>query len=110
MTVSQRCPPFYRTPGWRDGAWGLDGAFSASFTLPPRAQRGRTVTVSPTNAAATICPSPPLPLLWFVQLPDPERWLALRRRGFDDALAAREVLLRAGLQPLKGGAPPAFVP
>jgi hypothetical protein len=89
VTVSQRCPPFYRSPGWRDGAWGLDGALSAAFTLPPRAQPGRTVTVSPTNRAATVRPAQPLPLAWFAQLPSAERWRELRRRGFEDAAAAR---------------------
>ena len=35
VTLSQRILPFYRTPGrWR-GAVGLDGAFSASYTVPP---------------------------------------------------------------------------
>ena len=97
VTVSQRCPPFYRAPGWRASAWGLDGAFSAAFTVPPGAPASRVVTVSPTDCCATISPSPPLPRHWFFQLPDTERWAALKLRGFEDALAKREALLAAGL-------------
>jgi hypothetical protein len=106
VTVSQRTPPFYRAPGWRAGAWGLDGALSASFTLPPGVVAGGgVITVSPTNGGATVRPNPPLPLAWFFSLPTAERWAALRRRGFDDAAAARDVLLAAGLVPKPGAVP-----
>jgi hypothetical protein len=99
ITVSQRCMPFYRSPGWLHGAWGLDGAFSAQFTLPPGACAARCVTVSPTNPLADVAPCPPLPPSWFLTLPDAARWEALRARGYEDARAARAVLLRRGLMP-----------
>jgi hypothetical protein len=99
ITVSQRCVPFYRSPGWLHGAWGLDGAFSAQFTTPPGAARERCVTVSPTNPLADVAPCPPLPPAWFLTLPDAARWEALRQRGYADAHAARAVLLQRGLTP-----------
>ena len=104
VTVSQRIPPFYRAPGWRDGAWGLDGALSSSFTIPPHAAEEKVITVSPANRTATICPAADarFPLRWFVQLPDEQRWELLRRRGFEDAAAARQKLIERGLVPLAG--------
>ena len=54
---SQRIIPFYRRPGWINGAFGLDGALSASFTRPPDCRRHRVVTVSPANLMADIRPA-----------------------------------------------------
>lgn len=107
VTVSQRIPPFYRAPGWREGGWGLDGALSASFTIPPGADAEKVVTVSPANRTATIRPADDarFPLTWFVQLPDEKRWELLRRRGYEDAAAARDKLIQKGLVPLSAPAP-----
>jgi hypothetical protein len=77
VTVSQRCVPFYRSPGWLHGAWGLDGAFSAQFTHLPGARAERVATVSPTNPLADVAPATPLPPSWFFTLPDADRWAKL---------------------------------
>ncbi len=98
VTVSQRCPPFYRAPGYIHGAWGLDGAFSAQFTVPPGCAQERLLTVSPTNPLADISPATPLPPAWFCTLPDATRWETLRRMGYEDARAARGVIQRRGLR------------
>lgn len=99
VTVSQRCPPFYRAPGWLHGAWGIDGAFSALFTMPPGCSSARLLSVSPTNPLADIAPQTPLPPSWFCTVPSAERWETLRAMGFRDAQAARDVCLQRGLTP-----------
>jgi hypothetical protein len=98
VTVSQRCPPFYRAPGWIHGAWGLDGAFSAQFTEPPGTPSDgcRLVTVSPTNPLADIAPAMPFPPHWFATLPDKERWDSLRAQGYADAAAKHDLFLARG--------------
>lgn len=103
VTVSQRCPPFYRSPGWLHGAWGLDGAFSAQFTHPPGVpdDMHHVVTVSPTNPLADIAPAVPFPPTWFCTLPTRERWDLLRARGFADAASKRGLLLARGFKPLR---------
>jgi hypothetical protein len=106
VTVSQRCPPFYRAPGWLHGAWGLDGAFSSQFTQPPGVPDDRlhTVTVSPTNPLADIAPAIPFPPTWFCTLPSTDRWSHLKARGYADAAAKRELFLERGFK-LRDSAP-----
>ena len=82
VTVSQRCPPFYRSPGYIHGAWGLDGAFSAQFTTLGQRQ---PATVSPTNPLADVAPRVPLPPHWFLTLPDAGRWAKLHQARGDAA-------------------------
>ena len=94
VTVSQRCMPFYRSPGALDGGWGLDGAFSAQFTLPPRGAPSRCLTVSPTNPLADVAPHPPLPPHWFLTLPDAARWAALREVRARNAFGGETAILR----------------
>lgn len=96
ITVSQRCVPFYRSPGWLHGGWGLDGAFSAQFTLPPGCDAARCVTVSPTNPLADVAPAEPVPPHWFLTLPDAARWERLRQMGFDAARAKHDLMLARG--------------
>lgn len=96
VTLSQRVPPFYRVPGWLNGGWGIDGAFSADFTLLPGATREQTVTVSPHNLNADICPLTRLPLAWVFSLPDGERWEQLRCAGYADARRNEELFLSKG--------------
>ena len=107
VTVSQRCPPFYRAPGWIHGAWGLDGAFSAQFTEPPGTDGSRLVTVSPTNPLADIAPAMPFPPHWFATLPDVERWSRLRAQGYADAAAKHDLFLARGFVLRAPGAVPA---
>lgn len=99
VTVSQRCVPFYRSPGWLHGAWGLDGAFSAQFTMPPGCNASRCVTVSPTNPLADVAPAEPLPPHWFLTLPDAARWERLRQLGFEAAQAKHDLFVARGFVP-----------
>jgi hypothetical protein len=99
ITVSQRCMPFYRSPGWLHGAWGLDGAFSAQFTVPPGCSLERCLTVSPTNPLADVTPEQPLPPHWFVSLPDAAHWERLRQLGYEAAQAKHHVMLAKGFVP-----------
>ena len=103
VTLSQRCPPFYTRPGYLAGGWGLDGALTAAFTLPPGCAAARCVTVSPTNTSADVCPATPLPLAWFFTPPDAARWALLLEMGARDAAAARATLVGKGLVPLGRG-------
>ena len=111
VSVSQRCPPFYRSPGWIHGAWGLDGAVRAQFTEPPGTPSDgcRLLTVSPTNPLADIAPAMPFPPHWFATLPDKERWDSLRAQGYADAAAKHDLFLARGfaLRAPRDGAVPA---
>ena len=107
VTVSQRCVPFYRSPGWLHGAWGLDGAFSAQFTVPPGSAAARCVTVSPTNPLADVAPAQPLPPHWFLTLPDATRWERLRQMGFEAARAKHDLFAARGFVPRAGAKCPA---
>lgn len=112
VTLSQRILPFYRTPGTWKGALGLDGCFSAAYTIPassPSSCDGAPVNITSRPAGVRIVRvSPCLPgdvsPAWsppwyaYIKPPSREEWECMVEAGEADAAAARETLIRAGLK------------